>query len=391
MAGTCPLSSNLVTQSINFHGHQLLKQLTASHPKDIETLNLKEVDYNVCKARVPEIRKQGSLRQQELIHFITNKCQSLFVPREVNPLEDVGEDDYGMSDRRDRLPPIEYYMKVPKNIREDVFFKTVKRGHLLFVRVASYIHELLHCVKVQATLGNTVRDLFDTDIKAHLRLEDSQPEPVDQDNLGRWMLRTRLWVEVLEVDATDKYLLVGTNGVTIPPHMKDKVKLGKVTLNDRPAIISKMEDGTVAPYSEVLETLALYNNPRSIRHLASKFGINMFTHTSLMQTLRYKFPDREMYKNLRKAQMSRWAHKSVADGVVFFKRGQYEEAFQCLNKALQIDSENVEAFVAKGALLANLGRFEKAVEDFEQALKYNPKHSNACKYICETLVELGKQ
>lgn len=48
--------------------------------------------------------------------------------------------------------------------------------------------------------------------------------------------------------------------------------------------------------------------------------------------------------------MTRWAHKSVADGVMFYKRGQYEEAFQCLNKALQIDTENVEAFVAKGAL-----------------------------------------
>lgn len=41
--------------------------------------------------------------------------------------------------------------------------------------------------------------------------------------------------------------------------------------------------------------------------------------------------------------------------------------------------------------LANLGRFEKAVEDFQKALKYNPTHSNARKYICETLVELGKQ
>lgn len=65
---------------------------------------------------------------------------------------------------------------------------------------------------------------------------------------------------------------------------------------------------------------------------------------------RSEFAEREMYKSLRKAQMTRWAHKSVADGVMFFKRGQYEEAFQCLNKALQIDTENVEAFVAKGAL-----------------------------------------
>lgn len=41
--------------------------------------------------------------------------------------------------------------------------------------------------------------------------------------------------------------------------------------------------------------------------------------------------------------------------------------------------------------LANLGRYEKAIEDFEKSLKLNPNHSNARKYMCETLVELGKQ
>lgn len=65
---------------------------------------------------------------------------------------------------------------------------------------------------------------------------------------------------------------------------------------------------------------------------------------------RCKFPEQEMYKPLRRAQMARWAHKSVAEGVAFFKKGQHEEAFQCLGKALHIDEENVEAYVAKGAL-----------------------------------------
>lgn len=65
---------------------------------------------------------------------------------------------------------------------------------------------------------------------------------------------------------------------------------------------------------------------------------------------RGKFPEQEMYKPLRRAQMARWAHKSVAEGVAFFKKGQHEEAFQCLGKALHIDEENVEAYVAKGAL-----------------------------------------
>ena len=56
MAGTDPLSNTLVTRTVNFHGHQLLKQLTSSYPKDFEALNLKEVDYKVYRARIPEIR-----------------------------------------------------------------------------------------------------------------------------------------------------------------------------------------------------------------------------------------------------------------------------------------------------------------------------------------------
>lgn len=53
---------------------------------------------------------------------------------------------------------------------------------------------------------------------------------------------------------------------------------------------------------------------------------------------------------MRRHQLTRWAHKHVADGVAHFKKGEQQEAFQLLNKALSIDSENVEAFVAKGAL-----------------------------------------
>ncbi len=41
---------------------------------------------------------------------------------------------------------------------------------------------------------------------------------------------------------------------------------------------------------------------------------------------------------------------SVAEGVAHFKAGKHTEAMQHLNKALQIDSENVEALVARGAL-----------------------------------------
>lgn len=82
--------------------------------------------------------------------------------------------------------------------------------------------------------------------------------------------------------------------------------------------------------------------------------------------------------------------RSVAEGIEHFKEGRHSEAFQCLNKALTIDPRNVEGLVARGALYANNGSFKKAVDDFETALKINPSHANARKYMGETLVALGR-
>lgn len=45
---------------------------------------------------------------------------------------------------------------------------------------------------------------------------------------------------------------------------------------------------------------------------------------------------------------------SVAEGVAKFKEGHHAEAMQHLNKALQIDEENVEAMVARGAMYVNI-------------------------------------
>lgn len=46
--------------------------------------------------------------------------------------------------------------------------------------------------------------------------------------------------------------------------------------------------------------------------------------------------------------------------------------------------------MARGALYANSGSFQKAIFDFEAALKFNSNHANAKKYLGETLLALGR-
>ena len=77
-------------------------------------------------------------------------------------------------------------------------------------------------------------------------------------------------------------------------------------------------------------------------------------------------------------------------GIKYFKAGNNVEAFQCLNQALNIDNDNVEGLVARGALYANNGGLDKAVEDFEKALTINRNHKNARKYLCETLIAVAR-
>ena len=89
--------------------------------------------------------------------------------------------------------------------------------------------------------------------------------------------------------------------------------------------------------------------------LSSYFSSKSYFEYKCLHKLLYRrngFPTNLEYKSLHKTQVARWAHKHVADGVAHFKKGEHTEAFQLLNKALKIDPENVEAFVAKGALWA---------------------------------------
>ena len=128
-------------------------------------------------------------------------------------------------------------------------------------------------------------------------------------------------------------------------------------------------------YEQVLDNSSGFHNPNSVACLATSLGI-LSNKNSLMLGLWYEVSDvnsliltassrlqlifvdhfsgsyaqKDMAKDLRSAQNAKWAQQNVALGIRHFKQGNQVEAFQCLNKAIIIDPQNVEGLVARGAL-----------------------------------------
>ena len=67
------------------------------------------------------------------------------------------------------------------------------------------------------------------------------------------------------------------------------------------------------------------------------------------------------------------ADARISEGIAFGKRGKWQEALACYDKALELTPENPKAWLNKGQSLRKLGRLPEAVKSCEQFVKYaNP-------------------
>eukprot|EP00750_Incisomonas_marina_P003026 INCI12813.2.p1 GENE.INCI12813.2~~INCI12813.2.p1 ORF type:complete len:531 (-),score=101.97 INCI12813.2:34-1560(-) len=84
---------------------------------------------------------------------------------------------------------------------------------------------------------------------------------------------------------------------------------------------------------------------------------------------------------LKRMQNRKWALAQVEQGVLRNAEHNFEAAIRCYDKALQLDRRCADAYVGRGAARVNLRQFGRAIEDFEQALVWQPGHENARKYL----------
>ncbi len=71
--------------------------------------------------------------------------------------------------------------------------------------------------------------------------------------------------------------------------------------------------------------------------------------------------------------LSGWKDKVV----LHFQKGEYDQAISELNKALEINPRNANAYVDRGFAYLRNGQYDQAILDFNKALEINPKDALA--------------
>ncbi|TGZ46642.1 Uncharacterized protein DBV15_04040 [Temnothorax longispinosus] len=341
------MDARLVAQALNYHGQQLQKVWEGErNENELVMLNLKDPSFEIYQQRQKTLSFGDRGKRLKLQQFLTKKADDLYDKANLEKSTDCVKQE--MDDE-------EFYATVPAL---DTFV-TMEKSQ----RIRNFLEALI--------------------------LNTATVPAVDKKGVTRgYMANDLVCVVVSEVNVEAERVVAVMN-VPAREGQAPHPPMGLIHSDDLPEAYKKAIDNKGQSYEALLENSTGFNNPNNIKYLCDLIGLGQQNHSNMVG-LRERFAPNEYASELRQTQASKWAFRSVAEGIDHFKAGRHSEAFQCLNKALTVDPRNVEGLVARGALYANSGSFKKAIEDFETALKLNQTHANARKYMAETLVALGR-
>ncbi|XP_066267503.1 tetratricopeptide repeat protein 14-like [Branchiostoma lanceolatum] len=364
--------------SATFHGSSLRARIQ-------EEFGLSEM------TAVNDTERAMSLFQQRMESFIVRKADVRFQTRATSHVRrtHAGKDE---EDYYAVLPPLEQFMAVPILPAKERFYKMVQSGDIVVGKIVS-LKDFGFFVKLLCLTSGGARDIQDMDITALCPSSDLPSHGAHQRPIDYYHTNDIIQAVVKTVSAVDDRIVVSLKPNHLPQLLAD-VYLGIITSDDLPVHFRRSQDlqTSQASYDQLLQRVWGFSNPSNVAYLGEVLDIADKHPPSLMRGLhRCPFPQEDFAESLRQHQSSKWALACVGTGVQHFKAGRHVDAMQCLEKALTFDPENVEALVVRGALYANKNSLLRAMEDFAQALKLNPGHNNARKYMCETLLARGKQ
>lgn len=345
------MDPELVVQTLNFHGQQLTKLWENERGvASLQVVSSRDIDYQVYQNRSKDLGFQERGKRIRLHQFIVDKAHQLY-KAEKKPKDTVccgsklqDEDFFPL------MPPLESFCHFDKTEARTNFFHSIKVGDVLIGQVQQKtFHGLVF--RVVATEGTTIlRDVRELAIKGSVHPDQFNAASDRKD--GAFNTGDLIRCEVLDINADNEKLNCGMKGLHQSAEQSD-LQLGVITKEDLPKSYKTMVDLTGKSYEECLQSNRTFRNPSAIEHLSNSLGLDLSSAASdsFLKGLNAPVEGSDYADELRRSQNSKWATKSVAEGIKYFKAGLETEAFQCLNKALHIDAVNIEGLVARGALV----------------------------------------
>ncbi|KAM4695172.1 tetratricopeptide repeat protein 14 [Discoglossus pictus] len=382
------MDKDLVRQCLSYHGPTLLSLLRCEQH---EHAGFKQLLGDLAKW--PQYRKERKIDNIEVQQFIARKADLLFAHSWKSNTQVTPEALESTEGYCAVMPPLEKLMDIPSGVKRELFFRDVERGDVVIGRIAS-IREFGFFMVLISMGSGILREISSLEISALCPLRDVPSQSNHGDPLSYYQIGDLIQAAVKDIDRYHEKLTLSLHKSALPTHLSS-VKLGVISFEDMPEYYKQsvaMASSNLDTYEKFMQHSLAFSNPSTVESLLGKLGIDESNPPSLIRGLqRRNFSDQDYAQYLRKKQSSSWALKCVKLGVDYFKVGRHVDAMNEYNKALEIDANNVEALVARGALYATKGSLNKAIADFEVALENYPTHRNAKKYLCQTLVERGGQ
>ncbi|CAG5863260.1 unnamed protein product [Menidia menidia] len=383
------MDRDLLRQSLIYHGESLLNKLKC---EQTENPDFQAVVSDLCKATYESTGKELSNTLVE--QFVARKADILFCPtwKTATPQEHETEEEDG-AEPYALMPPVELFMELSYDERRSMIYRDLEKGDIVVGRINN-IREYGFFLTLLCMAGDLKRDIEDLELSALCHVKEIPSTGSHDDPLSYYQIGDFIRAGVKDIDRYQEKITASLLPACLSPNW-EHIKLGVITREELPVDYSRSvraaADSTET-YECILRSCHGSQNPFVVNYLLEKVGVSDLHPPSMMRGLQSKlFQAEDFAPSIRKKQSASWALKCVRAGVDHFKHGRHVEAMNEYNKALEIDTNNVEALVARGALYANKGSILKAITDFELALANCPDHRNAKKYLCQTLVERGKQ